>query len=374
MWTRRHLLAGLAAFPALSGAALAAGSQKRLVVVLLRGGLDGLAAVPPIGDPAFERLRGDVEGAVPLDGMFALHPALAPLAPLWSAGSLAVVHATALPYAGRSHFEAQDLLEGGGRTPREQADGWLGRAVALAGGEALAVGARVPLLLRGPVVAASLDPRRDLGLEADLETQVEALYAQDPLLGPALTQGLAMRAQVGDPEGGAGSPAGAARVAGDALGRLLATEARTRIAVLELAGWDTHTAQAAGLARQLGGLADAILALQARLGAAWSDTAVVALTEFGRRAALNGTGGTDHGVGGVALVAGGAVRGGRVIADWPGLAPAALAEGRDLAPTTDLRSLEKAICVQHLGLDPDRVDREVFPGSSAAPALPGLFG
>jgi uncharacterized protein (DUF1501 family) len=374
MWSRRGILAGFTAFPALSGVAFAGGTARRTVVVLLRGGLDGLAAVPAVGDPAFEALRGGADDRVALDGVFALHPALAPLAPLWADGQLAVVHATATPYAGRSHFEAQDLLEGGGRTPHETTDGWLGRAVAIADTEAVAVGPHVPLLLRGPSHAASLDPRRDLGLAVDFETEVAAMYARDPLLGAALAQGLAMREQAGDPEAGAAGGAGQARRTGEAVGRLLSSAEGPRVAVLELNGWDTHVAQEATLARQLAGLADAVVALRTSLGPVWSDTAVVVLTEFGRRVAPNGTGGTDHGVGGIALLAGGAVRGGRVIADWPGLAARDLVEGRDLRSTLDLRAVEKALCTQHLGLDPARVDREVFPGAGGVSEVPLLFG
>ena len=236
----------------------------------------------------------------------------------------------------------------------------------------LSVGPHVPLILRGPETAASVDSRRDLGLPDVFERLVEDLYAEDPLLGPALAQAMALRA-ASAPANQAEPGTSASRRLGGSVGRLLAAPDGPHAAVLEINGWDTHTGQSGALKRQLAGLADTVLGLREVIGSRWSDTAGVVITEFGRRVALNGTGGSDHGAGGVAFVFGGAIRGGAVVADWPGLAPGDLLDGRDLRPTRDLRSVAKALCITHLGLDPEEVDRVVFPGSRAVPPCAGLL-
>ncbi len=162
----------------------------------------------------------------------------------------------------------------------------------------------------------------------------------------------------------------------EAAARFLAAADGPRIAVIEASGWDTHANQGAEtgqLANRLAGLDAGVAKLRTGLGEAWEDTVVAIVTEFGRTVRVNGTRGTDHGTAGAAILVGGAVRGGRVLADWPGLAPRALHEGRDLRPTTDLRALFKAVLAEHLGLDTGFIDREVFPGSGAARRLDGLI-
>lgn len=370
--------------------------ERRLVVVILRGGLDGLAAVPPYGDHHYERTRGDLAlerpgpagGVIDLDGFFALHPALEGLHPLFTAGELALLHATAAPYRARSHFDAQDVLENGTGRPRGARDGWLARAIAALDPAAaraplgLAVGPAVPLVLRGEAAVASWAPQELPRAEDALLAQVSALWEGDPQLGPALAEGLRMRAMSDEVIGAkdnkkAGRPgprafAASARVAG----KMLTADDGPRIAVLEIGGWDSHANQgrdSGQLARNLDALAGGLLALKETLGSAWRSTAVLAVTEFGRTVRPNGTKGTDHGIAGAAFALGGAVVGGRVLADWPGLGDRDLHEGRDLAPTTDLRTLFKAALIQHLGLSPRVVEAEVFPESAALRPLPGLF-
>jgi uncharacterized protein (DUF1501 family) len=321
------------------------------------------------GDPDWGGLgRGEVTGPS-LDGTFALHPELAPLEPWFRDGDLAIVHATCMPYDQRSHFDGQDVLESGVPVVGARRDGWLGRAIGVIGAKtpAFALGDEVPLVLRGSPLVTSYDPTRSARASRAIRSTVEQLWASDPLLGAALvearrTEALVRRA-VGEPSGER-----SARAVAEAAGRLLAAEEGPDVVVLELDGWDTHTGQDQRLGRQLAGLATGLTALRGGLGDAWRRTVVVVATEFGRTARVNGTAGTDHGVGGAALVAGGAVRGGRVIADWPGLSTGRLHDGRDLRATTDLRSILKAVVIDHLGVAPRSVDTVVFPGSSGVSA------
>jgi len=373
---RRHFLAAMGALgasvafgPALAGSA----TDPRLVVVVLRGGLDGLAAVPAPGDPHFGRARGalaEVDGVVDLDGTFGLHPALGPLRPLYDAGELLVVHAIAAPYRLRSHFDAQNVLETGAERPHATRTGWLSRA--LPTGSAMAVGRDMPLLLRGPASATSLDPLRRPRPDAPLHRAVAALYEGDPALSEALAQGMAAQrllARHAEP-----SKRGDAEASARIVARILADPEGPRTAVFSMGGWDTHTGQANRLNRRLGELSSVLTAFAtATPAAAWARTAIVVVTEFGRTVAPNGTGGTDHGVGGAALLAGGAVAGGRVVADWPGLKERDRLEGRDLRPTTDVRAMLKGVLHDHLGVARARLDDEVFPASADVAPLPGLL-
>jgi len=386
--TRRALVAGAvcaAAAAAVPRLVLAqADTDARLVLVVLRGGLDGLAAVPPVADRGLAALRRDLvpDGALPLgDGRFALHPALAPLEPWYREGALAVVHAVATPYRERSHFDAQDLLENGTAAPRGAADGWLNRAVGLLGSDGrrlgIAFGQGVPLVLRGPTPVASWAPSPLPEADPSFHALVARMYRGDPVLSAALADGLAAAGLAAD--AGAGMGGGGAGGAGrrsvrplaEAAGRMLAAADGPRVAVLEVPGWDTHAGQAQRIVPPLAALAEALAALRAELGPAWSRTVVAVTTEFGRTVAANGTGGTDHGTATVALLAGGAVAGGRVVGRWPGLGERDLHEGRDLAPTTDLRAVLQGVLRDHLGLRPADLRRAVFPGDPP-PAADGL--
>jgi uncharacterized protein (DUF1501 family) len=365
MINRRHLLFAGSALLTPGLALAAAPTDKRFVFIILRGAMDGLATVMPVGDPAYEGLRAKL-GAPPaagaafrLNSEFALHPALAQMAALYQKGEAAFVHAIASPYRDRSHFDAQNILETGGSAAYALKDGWLSRLLPLlpgAGEPAIALSPAMPMVLRGGSPATSYAPSSIPDADADLLTRATALYAGDPLLHRLWSEAMDARALAGAAAQGRANP--------QALGKLAATflakPEGARVAVIELGGWDTHSAQPARLNNQLRQLDATIAALAAGLGTAWQHTVVVAATEFGRTIVPNGTGGTDHGTGGAAILAGGALRGGRVIADWPGLAPAQRLDGRDLRPTADLRALFAGLTAEHFGLDPARVSRAVF--------------
>ncbi len=393
MSSRRHLL-GLGLGYALGGArlALAAGAapaaEARLVVVLLRGALDGLAAVPPYGDADYARHRGELavpepgqeNGALDLGGRFGLHPKLAQLHAMFATNQALVFHAVAGPWRSRSHFEAQDLLEAGAEHRLDS--GWLNRALRGLGPEAeagsrraLAVGVDVPLLLRGPTPVGNFAPPGAARVEASLLGELAELHRHDPLLGPAFQEGLrargfnalALAGSTPPPGDRNGFPALAA-----AAGQLLAQPQGPRIAALEMTGWDTHAFQPGRLPGPLALLDAGLAALRDSLAEAWAHTAVLVVTEFGRTVRVNGTRGTDHGTAGCAFLAGGAVAGGRVLTTWPGLAEAQLFQNRDLAPTQDLRGILKGVLRDHLKL-PGTALAQAFPGSAAVAPLAGLL-
>ena len=369
--------------------ARAAGSRDpRLVVIVLRGALDGLTAVPPIGDPSYKALREQIafgfdgpNKALPLDGFFGLHPSMANFARLYAAKQAAIVHASATAYRDRSHFDGQDVLESGYPVPGHTDSGWLNRLLATLpkggriapGSRGLAVGANAPLVMRGPASVLGWAPATLKQADAELPQRLSDLYAQtDPMFARLLEEGiqtgkiasgLDMKAR-----GGPGDPTGMAQMAAGAA-RLLAQPDGPRIAALAFEGWDTHAQELGRLSRLLGGLDGAFAAFEKEMGPAWNDTVVVVMTEFGRTAHVNGTQGTDHGTGSVMFLAGGAVRGGRVIADWPGLRSNQLRDGRDLAATTDMRAVLKGVAVDLLDASPAALGRDVFPNSE--PVQPG---
>ena len=389
--SRRAALLGLATSVSLGRTTLALASaptDKRLVVIILRGALDGMAAVVPYGDPALVGLRGEIvppqpgqpDGSLDLGGFYGLHPALAGLHDLYQAQEALVVHAVAGSYRVRSHFEAQDYLESG--ADHRMTSGWLNRAVtalppaspARLEGEALAVGMSVPLLLRGPAAVANWAPHGFAPPAQDLYVTIAGLNGNDPVIGPAIIEGLRARGFSASVMAGEGEPAekNAFPALARAAGTLLAAPEGPRVAALEIGGWDTHSAQVNRLSGPLKQLDAGLLALRAALGPAWARTAVLVMTEFGRTARVNGTKGTDHGTGTVAFVVGGAVAGGRVRATWPGLGAGQLFENRDLAPTADLRAVAKGLLVAHFGLDGAALAR-VFPGSDSVAPIAGLI-
>lgn len=390
MISRRHVLtlgAGLAGAALLPGRLVlaAAPTDQRLVVLILRGGLDGLAAVPPYAEPRYAKLRpsiavpapGTAEGGVDLDGTFALNPALARLAPWYRAGELLPVHAVSTGYHNRSHFDSQDVLENGGNKPLAARDGWLNRALAAFNGAppAVAVGQTVPLILRGNVGVRTFAPNRLPAAGEDFMGRVAMLYRGDKMLSQAFASAVASTQGLeGEMERGMAParPRDAFAELAGATGKLL-KEGDARIAVMDSTGWDTHQAEVNRLGRNLSGLADGLVALRAGLGDTWSRTVVLAVTEFGRTAAENGNAGTDHGTGGVAFVAGGAVAGGRVAGDWLGLAHSSLYEGRDVAATTDHRALFKAALRDHLGLAEAAIEDTVFPNSRKVAPFAGMI-
>jgi uncharacterized protein (DUF1501 family) len=386
--SRRHALLGLTASWSLGRTSIAladAPTERRLVVVMLRGALDGLAAVVPYGDPALAGLRGPLvpaavgqpNGLLDLGGFYGLHPALAGLHGMYAAGQALPIHAVAGPYRSRSHFDAQDFMESG--ADQRLSSGWLNRAIAALPGrranEGLAVGVTVPLLLRGPTAVGSYAPTGAPPLAPDLYARIADLAHDDAVLGPAVAEGLRDRGFASETLAGM-APAGAGREQlpsiTAAAGRLLAAADGPRVAAIEAGGWDTHAAQAQRLVGPLRQLDQGLAALKQSLGAAWAQTAVLVMTEFGRTVRVNGTGGTDHGTAGVCFVLGGAVAGGRVGGTWPGLGESALFQNRDLAPTTDLRSVAMGLLVDHLGV-PAAAMAGVFPGSDGVSAMGGLL-
>ena len=434
--SRRQLLlasGALFAWAYLPKLARAEGRDPRFLAIVLRGALDGLATVAPVGDPDWIALRGDkaltLDGAapaLPLDSFFALNAAMPNLHRLYKSGAAIVVHAAATPYRERSHFDGQDVLESGLLRPGAGDTGWLNRALsalqpgepaARAGRHAFAVGPITPLVVRGPAPILSWTPPRLPPASDDTMMRLLDLYRHtDPTLARVLEErmGLAAIARAGGIEkpgakvaraeqavppdqmaqpgqagqaGRAGQPPralpGAAQVrayfaeSASAAAKFLAQPNGPRIGALAFDGWDTHANEGAAdgrLAALLSALDGAIAAIETNMGAAWRETVLAVVTEFGRTARINGTDGTDHGTATVALLAGGALKGGRVIADWPGLKPGDLFQERDLKPTTDLRAVLKGVLRDHLRVDERALARTVFPDSDAAKPLGGLVG
>jgi uncharacterized protein (DUF1501 family) len=402
--SRRELLLAsgtLFAWAHMPKLAYAEGRDPRFLAVILRGALDGLATVAPVGDPDWAGLRGEealtLGGKTPalkLDDFFALNPAMPNLHRMFQAGEAIVVHACATPYRERSHFDGQDLLESGLPKAGPSDTGWLNRALSglqaggridPKGGRIFAVGPVTPLVARGPAPVLSWSPQRIMPASDDTVARLLDLYRQsDTKLASVLEDNSKLTAieQSGDmgmahKPGGPG-PAQVRAYFSDAAGnaaKFLAQPDGPRVGALALDGWDTHFNEGIAqgrLSQLLGSLDNALAAIKANMGPAWRETVVALATEFGRTAHINGTDGTDHGTATVALLVGGALKGGRVIADWPGLKPAALYQNRDLAPTTDLRAVLKGVLKDHLRADDRTLAQNVFPGSDSVKPMAGL--
>lgn len=392
---RRSLLRGglalgcsAAASPLLTPMAFASAPwENRLVVIVLRGAMDGLDAVRPAGDPALAGLRPTLAatpraGAIDA-GFFTLHPAFDRLAPMWRRGEFGAVHAVSTPYRDRrSHVDGQDLLEAG-TTGLDGREGWLNRLLqtvpGMAAETAYAIGREEMLILSGRAAAQRWAPDTRLRLSPQGRRLLEGMAHDDPLFRSALGQAMEIVDDLAAEDARSGpvlpGPDGAplrgdhVRLAEFAASRLAG---ESRIASFSINGWDTHDRQQAPFERALVRLVDTLLTLEAGLGPAWERTAVLCVTEFGRTAAENGTGGTDHGTGGAMLFAGGALRGGRVLGDWPGLAEADLYDRRDLMPTRDLRAHAGWAMRGLFGLDRSVIEEAVFPGLDLG-ADPGLL-
>jgi uncharacterized protein (DUF1501 family) len=391
----------------ISFARAAPNGNSRFVFVILRGALDGLAAVPPYGDRDYTALRRDLAlrppgsagGVLPLNGFFGLHPSLGFLQESFTARELIVFHAIASPYRERSHFDGQDVLENGYVRPHAVQTGWLNRALASVPAArpsdkelGVALGQNIPLVMRGPAAVTSWSPSKLTALDEDTLQRITDLYAGDPVLAGRLADALAADA-IADPlmmTGGTGStletvgpPNKPEAARGNrysevihAAAEFLRRDDGPKVAVFDTTGWDTHANEGAAegqLAGRLAALDAGLRTLKEQLGPVWNDTAVLLVTEFGRTAAINGTRGTDHGTATAAFLIGGAVQGGRVIADWPGLAERALYQGRDLKPTLDLRSVLKGVMAEHLLIPSRALEASVFPDSGAARLLSGLM-
>lgn len=417
-------------------AGTANGNKPRLVFIILRGALDGLAAVPPCGDPGYAPLRGDLAigkpgtdgGALPLDGIFGLHPSLSFMQQSYAARELIVFHAVASPYRDRSHFDGQNVLETGYPQAHAVETGWLNRALAAmpaapaAGKErGVSIAPTAPLVMRGPAAVTSWSPSHLAPLDDDTLQRIADLYSHDPMLGQKLAEALAAEAIAEETAAGATDTMGrgkaveprmvetadTAMAAGTspqdgqlhrngrgsllakrglpgaqyaevvaAAARFLRQEDGPQVAVFDTMGWDTHFNEGGAkgqLAVRLAVLDGALRALKAGLGPAWSDTAVLLATEFGRTVAENGTRGTDHGTATAAYLLGGAVSGGRVVADWPGLSSRGLYQDRDLRPTLDVRSVMKGLLAEHLQVPQRALESSVFPDSAEVRPLTGLL-
>lgn len=382
-----------AASPLVTPVAFASGPwENRLVVIILRGGMDGLDVVRPVGDPGFAALRSTMPDDEPSFGtsFFAFHPALAPLAPLWADGSFGAVHAVSTPYRDkRSHFDGQDILEAGtGGANARKTDGWLNRMLqavpGLSADTAYAIGQEQMLILEGDAATARWSPEAHLQISAHARRLLDVVTHDDPLFRAAMDQAVAITAQLKDDAAAIESltdnmmeDSMMAGVAGGqhtklvefAVARLLGD---TRIASFSLNGWDTHQDQHRSLPRVLSHLSDTILMLRAGLGPVWDKTGILCMTEFGRTARENGTRGTDHGTGGAVLFAGGALRGGQVGGGWPGLQEADLYARRDLMPLGDVRETAGHVMQGLFGLNRDIIEGSIFPGLQMTDA-PGIL-
>lgn len=427
--TTGALAAGAALLSArVSFAGVANGNKPRLVFVILRGALDGLAAVPACGDPGYAQLRGELAmgrpgtdgGALPLDGFFALHPSLSFMQQCYAARELIVFHAVASPYRDRSHFDGQNVLETGYPQPHAVETGWLNRALAAVPAarapekeRGISIAPTAPLVMRGPAAVTSWSPSHLAPLDDDTLHRISDLYSRDPELGQKLAEALAAESIADEGMSGAtasGSMTGSQDAALDptmsagampgrhnaerpllakrgkpgaqyaevvkAAARFLREEDGPQVAVFDTTGWDTHFDEGSAkgqLAVRLAVLDAALSGLKTGLGPTWNDTAVLLATEFGRTVAENGTRGTDHGTATAAYLLGGAVKGGRVVADWPGLSPRGLYQDRDLRPTLDLRAVMKGVLAEHLAVPEPALESSVFPESAQARPLKGLM-
>lgn len=345
-------------------------TSKRFVFIIQRGAADGLGTVIPTGDPDLMRQRAGLvaEGAKTLDTMFALHPALVETARLYDARQALFAHAIASSYRERSHFDGQNILETGGLSAYAAKDGWMNRAIGLFNRDtpkAISLAPTVATALRGPNPASSYAASALPDASEDLIQRTARLYENDAALHTAFEQALANRAAVGSlaQEGQNGTAVGALAA------KLMSGPEAARLMVIETTGWDTHNQQQGRLAAQLKNLDALVASLKAGLGAAWSDTLILVATEFGRTVAINGTGGSDHGTASAAMLLGGGIKGGRVLADWPGLAQGALYEGRDLKPTASLEALIASAFAAHFALDPRLVVRTLYPSHTSLKSL-----
>jgi uncharacterized protein (DUF1501 family) len=377
-------------------------AKKKLVVIVCRGGLDGLTLSPPVGDPNYAALRGKIavagfgqpNGALKLDDTFGLHPSMTATHALAIKGQARIIPAVATPDRERSHFEAQDVLESGAAVVYGTNSGWLNRALGAMGPagsvKAISVGPTAPLILRGPVEAASWSPGGLGETDHRLPGILMDLYKTDALLGPALasgvaTESMAKTATASVAMGGAGEPPTpvtvanyqrqglpAARKLGATLAAFMTQPDGKQIAAVSMDGFDSHANQTALLTTRLAYVDAFIDGLATGMGPAWSDTVVVVATEFGRTARVNGTAGTDHGTASTALLIGGALKRGGIVGDWPTLAQNRLFENRDTAPTLDMRGVFKGVLRDHLGVDRAKLDSAVFPNSGAVAPVHGM--
>jgi uncharacterized protein (DUF1501 family) len=402
-------MVGFSAMPAFLQRAMAASpttGKKQVVVLFQRGAADGLNIVVPFAEPNYYRLRpsiaipqprrGGTDAAIDLDGFFGLHPSLAPLEPLFHNNQLAIVHAAGSPDPTRSHFDAQDFMESGTPGVKATEDGWLNRAVQIAPEvnaspfRAVAMGPNLPRMLHGSASAIALPDLKQFkvmpqtaGMGAAVEGGFEAMYAQtvDHALrgtGTETFEAIDMLRKVDPgkyaPEHGAQYPTSRLGQNLQQIGQLLKANIGVEVLFVDCGGWDNHVNEGGvqgQLSNLLKDLGQGLAAFQQDMGDRMQDVVVVTMSEFGRTAKENGNRGTDHGHANCMFVMGGDVKGGRVYGNWPGLNDHQLNEGRDLALTTDFRSVLSEILVKHIGVTDLKT---VFPGfDSGARRFPGLI-
>lgn len=363
----------LASIPGVSFAK--ANTDKRFIFIIQRGAADGLNTVIPYADPAYQQLRGalaiNTSQATKLDGLFALHPSLKATAKLYQEKQALFVHAVASPYRSRSHFDAQNVLETGGKAAYQFKDGWMNRMLSLlppAQSEAIAIASSIPMALRGKENVNAYAPSNLRDAPDDLLLRVSELYAQDAQLNGLWSSAMEANDLAGDTNIKR-NPAGIGKLAAEFLNK----KDGPRIAMIETNGWDTHSGQNNRLTRQLSSLDTLIDALRQHLDNNWQNTTILVATEFGRTAAANGTGGTDHGTASTAMLLGGDLKGGRVIADWPGLDQTNLYQGRDLQPTLDLNALLASVLGERFNMDSEKVARTVFSNTNSGELMSGLM-
>lgn len=372
---KRRTFMGAGATLSLLGHANAFGAavqpaHRRLLVILLRGGMDGLTAVPPIGEPRLAQVRQALVPAVPLpgDSFFGLHPALPTFAGLVAKGEAVAVHATGFDYRGRSHFEGQDIMQSGVSKPFASATGWLGRAMQKAKvGAGVAISIPMPLILRGDPAVDTEYPTWLASPPRSTYSLVNEMWARDPQLA-----GLGVGAVGGKMEMAANQPTTQAYIdnissptrLGQLAGQRMASNAGPVVGLIDLVGFDTHAGQGAGQgqhADKLKMVDDIIQAYRQAVGEGWKDSLVITVTEFGRTVSQNGSAGTDHGWGSCILAAGGLVRTAGIVADWPGLDPRQLYEGRDLPVTVDARAVYAEMMGSIFGLSAAQIQEGVLP-------------
>jgi len=349
-------------------------SDRKFVFVLLRGAMDGLAALIP-DDKDIKRLRGHIlpppETRLDLGNGFRLHPSFAGLKRLYAAGDAAFIHAAATPYRDRSHFEGQDALETLGIKGAK--DGWLNRTLLAQGTTGLAVGRAVPLAMKGAAPVKNWSPPIFESASDDLMMRLSDLYAGDALLSASLsaaqeTQAMSMDLSKRD----ARRFTKEYTLALSTIGRLMAEENGPGVGMVALDGWDTHDKQENKLTDNFAALDEALVSLKVALGSSWQKSCIVIASEFGRTAAANGTKGTDHGTGGLMMLIGGAVKGGKLYGEWPGVKKSELYEKRDLYPANDIAAVLKGVLRDHLGVSRAVLEAKIFPNSGRA--FDGLIG
>jgi len=343
-------------------------TEKRLLIVLLRGGMDGLASIPPIGDKNLSKIRKDVlvNGADDLDGFFGINPSLKFLGSEYHQGRAAFVHATSFPYTGRSHFDGQNIMETGGEQAYALTSGWVGRAMNAAGYSSLSVSLPIPIILRGNELNSNYFPTNFRKVNPAVYNDVQQMWKEDPQLSGLIEPMMAREIDL------FGAGRGKTRELVSFAAKEMHKPNGPRVGLLEFEGFDTHALQGneQGHHAQILAELDGVLeAFKRQMGDLYENTVVVTVTEFGRTASENGTQGTDHGYGSAIFLAGGLVKGKQVVSDWPGLSTKNLYEGRDLLMTIDARDVYAEVIKTVFDLNDEDISRDVFIGYNSPRTL-----